>query len=143
MTMTGLRTFDETLHATQTWLHEFESRLGLATRQQSYSLMRVALHTLRDALPPQETAHLSAQLPMLLRGLFYEGWRPTACPVRQHDMESFLAPVAAATPPDYDLTGETVMREVIAVMRLHVSEGEMQDVAACLPPVLRRLWEPA
>jgi uncharacterized protein (DUF2267 family) len=33
------------------------------------------LHALRDRLPPEIAVHLSAQLPMLVRGIYYEGWK--------------------------------------------------------------------
>jgi uncharacterized protein (DUF2267 family) len=32
------------------------------------------LHAPRDRLPPEVAVHLGAQFPMLVRGVYYEGW---------------------------------------------------------------------
>jgi len=138
MTMTGLRVFDETLHTTHTWLHEVEARLGLPDRQSAYRLLRAALHTLRDGMEPNAVAHLSAQLPMLVRGFFYEGWRPAGAP-RRRDRETMLEPVARALPPQAGIDPADALREVVAVMALHVSAGEMEDLRRTMPEDVRDL----
>lgn len=48
----------------------------IATEAQAYSILRVVLPSRRDRLQVEEVAHLSAQLPMLVRGFFFEGWQP-------------------------------------------------------------------
>lgn len=141
MTMTGLRVFDETIHTSHTWLHELEGRLSLQDRQQAYRLMRAGLHTLRDALEVQEVAHLSAQLPMLLRGIYFEGWRPKTTSEHTATLEAFLTAVSQALPPRSHLDAETAMREIIGVLRLHVSEGEMAQIRRSLPNALQHLWD--
>jgi len=143
MTMTGLRVFDETLHTTQTWLHELESRLALDDRQAAYRVLRAGLHTLRDALEVIESAHLSAQLPMLIRGIYFEGWRPSATPHRFRDREEFLAAMKKALGPRSDIPPEAAMGQLVEVMRMHVSEGEMEDVRRCVPEAYRDLLKPA
>lgn len=143
MTMTGLRVFDETLHTTHTWLHELESRLGLDDRQQAYRVLRAGLHTLRDALDTNGTARLSAQLPMLIRGIFYEGWRPSAAPKRAAEMEDVLVAVRAALPSGTVIEASEAMEQVIEVMAMHVSPGEMSELRRAMPESLRALWQPA
>lgn len=141
MSVTGLPVFDETVHATNAWLHEITSRLGWDDRQRGYRLLRACLHALRDRLPITEGAQLSAQLPMLMRGIFYEGWRPSAVPTRAQTMDEFLAGVRAAFSDDPDFDAEAAFREVIDVMRMHVSAGEIEDVRRTMPEKIRSLWE--
>ena len=140
MSATGLRVFDETLHATNAWLHEITSRMGWDEREKGYRLLRLCLHVIRDRLPVGEAAHLSAQLPLLLRGVFFEGWRPSTVPVHVHTVEEFLAPIRKGFASERRFDAEAAFREVVDVMRMHVSAGEMEDVRRVMPDELKRLW---
>lgn len=141
MSTTGLSVFDETLHATNTWLHEISSRMGWDDRHKAYRLLRICLHTLRDRLPVTSSAKLAAQLPMLLRGIFYEGWRPASVPKRVRSLDEFLAETREAFSEDADFDGESAFREVVSVMRMHISEGEMEDVRRAMPGQIKALWD--
>lgn len=141
MSATGLPVFDETLHATNTWLHEITSRMGWEDRHKSYRLLRVSLHSLRDRLPVTAAAKLAAQMPMLVRGIFYEGWRPAAVPNRIRSLDEFLAETREAFSQDAEFAAEAAFREVIAVMRMHISEGEMEEVRRVMPEPIKKLWE--
>jgi uncharacterized protein (DUF2267 family) len=55
------------------------------------------LHALRDRLTVNEAAQFGAQLPMLVRGIYYEGWDPTRLPVKMN-REEFLQRVPAGVP---------------------------------------------
>ena len=141
MSTTGLPAFDDTVHATNVWLHEIMSRLGWEDRHKAYRLMRTALHMIRDRLPVTEAAQLAAQLPMLMRGIYYEGWRPSAVPVKVRHADEFLEPLREAFSQEPDFDAETAFREFVAVMRRHISEGEFEDVYQSMPHDIRRLWE--
>ena len=141
MSMTGLPVFDETVHATNTWLHELASRMGWDDRQKAYRVLRIGLQALRDRLPVTEAAQLSAQLPILLRGVFYEGWRPAAPPDRARTVDTFLSGLRDAFDQDPDFDAEAAFREMICVMKMHISAGEIEDVRRAMPEDIRRLWE--
>jgi len=141
MTMTGLPVFDETVHATNTWLHEITSRLGWDDRQKGYRVLRLSLHALRDRMPVTEAAKFSAQLPMLLRGVFFEGWRPSATPTKVRSKDEFLARLRSAFSEDPDFDAEVAFREVISVMKFHISAGEIEGVRRVMPDKIRTLWE--
>ena len=141
MSSTGLPAFDDTIHATNTWLHELTSRLGWEDRYKAYRLMRVCLHVIRDRLPVTEAAQLAAQLPMLMRGIFYEGWRPATVPKKVRNADEFLEPLREAFSQDPDFDAEAAFREFVAVMKMHISGGEFEDVRQSMPHDIRRLWE--
>lgn len=141
MTMTGLTVFDETVHITNTWLHEITSRLGWDDRQKGYRVLRASLHALRDRMPVAEVAHLSAQLPILLRGVFFEGWRPSATPTKVRSVDEFLTGLRDAFSEDRNFNAEAAFQEVISVMRMHISAGEMEDVWRTMPVEIQALWE--
>jgi uncharacterized protein (DUF2267 family) len=99
------------------------------------------LHTLRDRLTVDVAAKLAAQLPTLIRGIYYEDWDPSRTPLAIHDVEAFLDHVASAG----RLAGETeaavAVTAVARVLRAHVSPGEIDDVLAVLPDKFRALIE--
>ena len=134
MSTTDVTLFEESAQKTRLWLEELAEELGRPGDQRyAMGVLRGFLHTLRDRLPVPETAHLAAQLPELLRGVFYEGWRPTTLPHRYHDLDTFLVRVA----DQGQLAGETeaayAAEAAARVMRRHVGAGEMNKVRAVLP----------
>jgi uncharacterized protein (DUF2267 family) len=138
--MTGLEVFDTTVHRTHTWLHEIMQELGWDDRHKAYMGLRATLHALRDRLPVEETAQLGAQLPMLIRGLYYEGWNPTGKPEKVRHKAAFLAPIREHFRDDWHVEPEEIARAVLKVLTRHVSEGEIADVKHCFPTELRALW---
>ena len=81
---------------------------------------------------------LGAQLPMLVRGFYYEDWDPTGKPVRERSLEGFLAGVAIELPNDLD--PEPVAAAVFALLANRVTDGEIEDVVHVLPRRVRDLW---
>lgn len=141
MTTTGLEVFDRSVQTTNVWLRELSEELHWEERRHVYLGLRAALHALRDRLPPEEAAHLAAQLPLLVKGIFYDGWKPGATPVKVRDRETFLQmirePIADAKP---NVNPEQVARAVFGLLNRHISEGEIEDVLRALPEELRGLW---
>jgi uncharacterized protein (DUF2267 family) len=95
---TGLDTFDRTVQESNLWLKDVMERLDTTDRHHAYSNLRAVLHALRDRIGAESAAHLGAQLPMLLRGLFYEGWDPTGKPTKERHEAAFLAHIARELP---------------------------------------------
>jgi len=138
---TGLDTFDKTVQESNLWLKDVMERLNTYDRHHAYSTMRALLHALRDRIGPQNAAHLGAQLPMLLRGLFYEGWDPTGKPTKERHESAFLAHIArelprAAGPGEI----EQGALAVLDVLSKHIDRGAAVKLAAILPQDLRRFW---
>ena len=76
---------------TDAWIDDLAQRLGWRDRGKTYAVLIGALHGLRDALPREEVVYLGAQLGPLLRGLYYEGWRPAPIARRKASMRSVHA----------------------------------------------------
>jgi uncharacterized protein (DUF2267 family) len=139
MAMTGLEVFDTTVQRTNIWLNEIAEQLG-PDRQRAYHALRAVLHTLRDRLTVDEAAHLSAQLPMLVRGLFFEGWHPAHKPEKMRTGEDFLARIQAELVGIQPINPEAAARAVFAVLDRHVTPGAGMHVKDMLPKEVRRLW---
>jgi uncharacterized protein (DUF2267 family) len=141
MSTTGLDAFDTTLHKTQVWLNDLMRELEWQdSRPKAYLALHCVLHTLRDRLTPEEAVHLGAQLPMLIRGFYYEGWKLSGKPVKERHKEAFLAHVKAEFREDPRVDPETVARAVFKVLAHHITSGEIKDIKSLLPEELRELW---
>src|SRR3979409_215181 len=125
MSNTGFAPFTTTVDKTNRILHEIEEAFGWPKerRNQSYAALRGVLHALRDRLTVEETAQLAAQLPMLVRGLYYEGWDPTSVPMKL-SREEFLERVRRDFP--YDVRGgmQPLVGTVLKALQLYGTEGE-------------------
>ena len=140
MSATGLEVFDTTVQKTNIWLNDLMEILGWDSKQKAYLALRVVLHALRDRLTVEEVAQFSAQLPMLIRGFFYEGWDPTGKPLRERHKEQFLARIRQEVREDSRIDAEHVARAVFAVLAKRITEGEIEDIEHVLPADIRELW---
>jgi uncharacterized protein (DUF2267 family) len=140
MSATGLDAFDTTVHKTNAWLNELMQELGWEDKHKAYLALRATLHALRDRLTVDEVAQLGAQLPMLIRGFYYEGWDPSDKPLKERHKEQFLARMEREFPGVDGIDPEGVARAVFSVLAKRVSEGEIEDVRHVLPAEVRELW---
>jgi uncharacterized protein (DUF2267 family) len=131
---------DRSVQKTNIWLKDLCEELETDDRQYAYRILRGFLHALRDRLPIDESAQLAAQLPALIRGIYFESWVPAHTPQTYHDLATFLDRLAA----EASLAGETeasfAANAAARVLRAHVSTGEIEDVIAVLPPPVRKLF---
>ncbi len=143
MATTILPVFQNTLKKTDLWLDEIMDLLDWPDRHQAYKALRAVLHALRDRLTIEEATDLAAQFPMLVRGLFFEGWNPTGKPNDVRKSAAFVEIVnqhfLAAEFANY-IEPEDITRAVFQVIARHVSQGEINDVTGTLPKELRDLW---
>jgi uncharacterized protein (DUF2267 family) len=139
MPTTGQIGFDRTLQETNAWLNDISEAMGDPRRTVAYHALRGTLFALRDRLPPAEVFDLSAQLPMLLRGLFFEGYRPQGKPEKMH-RDAFFGRVQDELQHAGGANVENAVRAVFQVLDQHVDAGEIQDVRTALPADLRDLW---
>jgi uncharacterized protein (DUF2267 family) len=139
-TAAGVDVFDRTLHKTNIWLKHLMQVLPTHDRHAAYLALRATLHALRDRLTVEEVAHLGAQLPMLIRGFYYEGWDPTGKPLKVRHREEFLARITQELQNDNHLAPERVATAVFTVLAGRVAEGEIEDIKHILPADIRDLW---
>jgi len=133
--------FDGTLQKTQIWLNDIMTELDWQEHpHKAYLALRTVLHALRDRLTIEEAVQLGAQLPMLVRGLYYEGWTLKGKPRKERHKEDFLAHIKDAFKDDFTSRPESIVRAVFKVLARHTSEGEIDDIKHILPKALHELW---
>jgi uncharacterized protein (DUF2267 family) len=86
-----LDVFDKTLQTANTWLDELmrDEALG-PDRQLAWHVLGSVLRATRDRLPVELAAHLGSQLPLLVRGIYYDQLRPSVPPKRLRSLDEFL-----------------------------------------------------
>jgi uncharacterized protein (DUF2267 family) len=141
--MAGLHVFDSHLDAANAWLRSLieDLELGPGEHPRAVHALRAGLHAIRDRLPAAEVVDLAAQLPTMLRGIYYEGWKLDNDPTRIRDRATMLARVKKELGTDLRLAPSDVLRAVIRLLVRHVSPGEIRDVVATLPRSIASLWQ--
>jgi uncharacterized protein (DUF2267 family) len=140
MSFTGVSSLDHSIDKVNVWLAEIADEFGTDDRHFAYRVTRAWLHALRDRLPVPIAAHFAAQLPELLRGVFYDGWNPSKAPVK-YGSDGYITRFArdsSIAETDVPRTASLVTR----VVRRHVSGGVLDEALDVLPAEVRLIAEP-
>lgn len=131
--------FARTTHKSQLWINEMQKELKWMNGDSLYHLLRAVLQSLRDQMSVHEAAHFSAQLPLILRGAFYEGWNPHAEQLSGVSKDDFLGAVKARLSqpglPKFELEDGVLI--ALNVIKKHISAGEMDDLVSQVEPSLK------
>ena len=138
--MSEVSVFSKTEQKTMHWINGVASNMGSIDTQRSYKILRAVLHATRDRLVPDEAVQLGAQLPMLVRGFYYEGWHPHDKPKRYRHKAEFLAEVKKDVPDLDDVQLERAVTAVFETLESEMPGGELDQVRHALPAELRELW---
>jgi uncharacterized protein (DUF2267 family) len=136
----GLEEWDRTIHKANSWLKDLMTELGWDDRHKAFVGLRAVLHALRDRLTVNEAVHLGAELPVILRGVYYDGWDPAKTPIKDRRKEEFLLRVAGNLPGFSDIDPQEITIAVFMLLSDRVSEGEIRDIKQVLPQDLQPLW---
>jgi len=140
MHSTGLATLDHAPQVVAEWLNVLQRDLCWTDRDRAYRLLRATLHAIRDFLSVEDAAGLGAQLPLLIRGIFYEGWKPAHTPAHARSVDDFLElamrPFGEAPPLEPDIAVQAVFR----LLRQKIGRGEYAQMAEAMRHPLRDLW---
>ena len=143
MAANGLEVFDRTLQVTHAWLDELADALGAeasAARHDAWNALGAVLRVLRDRVPVGLAAHLGEQLPLLVRGLYYEGWRPTEAPSKFRTLDAFHEAVAAALDGTRPLDPSAASRAVFRLLAHRLDPGQVTKLVDVLPEPVRDQW---
>jgi uncharacterized protein (DUF2267 family) len=142
MSATGLDVFDKTLQTTNIWLNEIMDRIG-PDRQVAWKVLSTVLHKLRDCLTIELAAHVGAQLPLLVRGVYYDQFEPAKLPADCPTPEAFTTEVAEWLSDIRPVDTDEAIAAVFDVLNRHLSEGQVARLRSALPMGLQMLWDGA
>jgi len=131
--------FFRAAHQAHEWVKELAYDLEWPEKQ-AYRLLRSVLHAVRDWLTLEEMADLGAQLPVLVRGIYYDGWRPAETPVENRKKDDFVERVGRELGDDVLYDTESAITAVFRLLDRHVSHGEIVQVRNSMKKTLREMW---
>ncbi|MCL5735301.1 MAG: DUF2267 domain-containing protein [Actinobacteria bacterium] len=140
MSATGNTGFDSSRQEGILWIKEITDGLQLKDSQDAYYALRAVLQALRDRLTEKEAVKLGSHLPMLVRRIYFEEWRPAAKPLDEPHLAQFLMQVSK------ELTGRgpqdpmRITRGVLRVLGHHIAPEEIAEIKRSLPAEVRELW---
>ena len=83
--------------------------------------------------------HLGGQaadvLPMLVRGFYYDNWKPAATPIKIKTAQEFYDAVRENFAADRNVNPMRLTEAVLKVLSTHTSPGELEKVLRIFPPV--------
>jgi uncharacterized protein (DUF2267 family) len=140
MPTTGLRQLDSSIHQTNEWLSQLALKLGVRDKRAAYTALRAVLHALRSELSPGASAQLAAELPIPIRGLYFEGWDPNA-DGSEHDEPGRLGKLVGRELGEaVALTPEQVLEATFSMLATRVTRRVSRSIHDQLPKNLRQLW---
>ena len=141
---TGVDAFDTTVQKTINLLNDISSEFGWPEerRHQSYSALRSVLHVVRDRLVVAEAANFAAQLTILVRGVYYENWKPESVPRKMH-REEFLAEIQKQFQYSVEGGPERLVNGVLSALSRHIEPRALENIRKEMPHDIAALFQPA
>ena len=137
---TAVAPFESTIQKSHHWLKDLQEIGHYESEPQAYTALHSVMHALRDRLSVDQAAHLSSQLPMLIRGMFFDGWKPSATPQPIRSVDEFFALVDQKASGANNLDVPHAVESVFALLEREIPGGEVNDVKGNLPKPLQALW---
>ncbi|RLJ70645.1 uncharacterized protein (DUF2267 family) [Hydrogenivirga caldilitoris] len=139
--------FDEWVQKGHDFLHDVMKELNIEDEHRAFRVTKAVLHALRDRLDPREGKDFVAQLPMVLKAVWCDGWDPTRGPDKSIKRKREFIQKVMNDPglvrgmdiPEEE--AERIVRGVLNVLKKHVTWGEVEDAIRQLPEEIRELWE--
>ncbi len=138
MNIMNIQSFARSKETTEQWLRDLQKHLNLRDEEEAFVVLRAVLHTLRDRLSVNEAVDFGAQLPLLIAGVYYNGWSPNKKPVRIKSKDEFINRISQTLPQGQDPLEAT--KATLDVLKHQVTEGEMSDVRSEMPKEIEELW---
>lgn len=140
MKTTGISTLDHAPQIVAEWLNLLQADLGWSDRGRAFLLLRTTLQALRDFLTVDEAADLASQLPLLIRGIYFEGWVPSKTPAHPRSVDDFLDRVKKAFEHEPLLDPDIAVSSVFTLLRSKISFGEYDQITSAMRKSMRHLW---
>ncbi|MFZ5955212.1 MAG: DUF2267 domain-containing protein [Nanoarchaeota archaeon] len=135
----AIHTFDSFVQKANLWIKELMNELDF-DEQMAYHALKGILVELRNKLELDEIAELSAQLPIIIRGIYFDGWNPSSKPIKYSKSE-FVSRVHAHMQNNPEIDPTEIVQKTFIFLSKKISEGEVNDIKSNLPKKIKELWK--
>ena len=141
--MAAVPILEDNIHQTMDWIYAIEEAChwDVDNQKKAFAALRAVLHEFRDLLPLESAARLSAQLPLVIRGIFFENWHPRFIPTQEIKKEVFLSAIAETLYPYSDVDVEETTKGVLQVLGEKLPLGELEDIIQDMSKEIQELYK--
>ena len=140
--------FDKHAVKASEFLHKVANNLGdKDDLVKAERITKAVLHALRNRLSVEESFQFMAQLPLIIKGIYVDGWKFSKEFVRIKHLEEFIEEVyrEAGKTASVDFETESSALKsiscVFSAIKNQVSKGEIDHIKAVFPKELKQLWD--
>lgn len=112
-------------------------------KDDALTALRGVLHSLRDRLPVDMAASLAAQLPLVVRGIYYKDRDPSLTPEKIRNVDAFIERVNSDIGRE-ELKGrsEDIIAATFDLLNNQLNPDSIEKFRQAFPCELRELWPP-
>ncbi|WP_166256454.1 DUF2267 domain-containing protein [Marinobacter salicampi] len=129
---------DHNIKLINTWLRDISDELDSIGEEEAWKRLRAVLQTMSNRITVDEAANFAAQLPIIVRGLYFESWRPAETPHKWRDRAEYIDAVSRKLEGDID--AERTFKAVLRVIDRHLDSNELNRIKEMHPKELWDLW---
>jgi uncharacterized protein (DUF2267 family) len=141
--MTTTPILENNIHQTMDWIYAVEEACHWDddNQRKAFIALRAVLHQLRDLLALEAAAALSSQLPLLIRGVFFENWKPESHSSKSLEKDAFLKMVGKALYPYRDMDVEKTINGVFKVLSRKLPPGVFDNIIQAIPKDIQDIYK--
>jgi len=144
MQTSDLNALDKAIQHTNEWLERLMEIGSFSSRENAWIALRGVLWTLRDRLDPGEACHIASHMPLLVRGMYYEGFKPTGerdtARTPQKFKQSVIEHLPVPNPAQVTFDIDAAITAVLKLVDEKIDKGEVEQVREMLPKDVRRRY---
>lgn len=140
----GIEILNKDAQHVHEWLKEIIDVSGLDDKAQALASLRAVLRELRDNIRIEDLAHFSAQLPIFIRGILFETWRPNEAPLKQRHKEEFLSSIQEILDGmgHEEIDAQLAAKGVFRAIETKISRPEVDKLLNIVPKGVWEVWKP-
>lgn len=141
--MVAVPILENNIHQTMDWIYAIEEACHWDedNQKRAFAALRAVLQELRNLLPLEYVVQLSDQLPLVIRGIFFENWDPNSISVQEIKKEDFLDAIAKTLYPYRDIDVEEITKGVLQVLGEKLPAGELGKILKNMPREIKELYK--